>query len=101
MSLLFPVVVLLLLPLFVAGGFYFGGPVVGGCGTTLILVMSLVAFFLGGFDEIFHSATRIRLLSAFRETGRTVDAEKSDLITADYPKPVGGNDDDLDYLTAD
>ena len=47
MNLLLLVVVLLLV--FGGGGFYFGGPVIGGSGLGLILLMCLVAYFMGGF----------------------------------------------------
>lgn len=47
MNLLLLVVVLLLV--FGGGGFYFGGPVIGGSGLGLILLICLVAYFMGGF----------------------------------------------------
>ena len=47
MNLLLLVVVLLLL--FGGGGFYIGGPVIGGSGFGLVLLICLVAYFMGGF----------------------------------------------------
>jgi hypothetical protein len=35
--------------LFGGGGFYFGGPVIGGSGLGLILLICLIVFLMGGF----------------------------------------------------
>ena len=35
--------------LFGGGGFYFGGPVIGGSGLGLILLICLVVYLMGGF----------------------------------------------------
>jgi hypothetical protein len=35
--------------LFGGGGFYFGGPMIGGGGLGLILLIGLVVYFMGGF----------------------------------------------------
>ena len=43
------ILVLLLLLLFGAGGFYIGGPVVGGSGLGLVLLICLIVYFMGGF----------------------------------------------------
>jgi hypothetical protein len=47
MNLLLFLVVLLLL--FGSGGFYFGGPVIGGSGLGLILAICLIVYLAGGF----------------------------------------------------
>jgi hypothetical protein len=47
MNMLLLIVVLLLL--FGGGGFYWGGPVFGGSGLGLVLVICLVIYFMGGF----------------------------------------------------
>ena len=47
MNLLLLVVVLLLL--FGGGGVYFGGPVIGGSGLGLVLLICLVVYLMGGF----------------------------------------------------
>ena len=47
MNILLLLVVLLLL--FGGGGFYMGGPVYGGSGFGLILVIALIVYFMGGF----------------------------------------------------
>jgi hypothetical protein len=41
-----------LMLLFGGGGFYFGGPVIGGSGVGLILLICLIAYFMGGFRSI-------------------------------------------------
>ena len=38
-----------LLLLFGGGGFYYGGPVYGGSGLGLVLLVCLVIYFMGGF----------------------------------------------------
>jgi hypothetical protein len=38
-----------LLILFGGGGFYFGGPVYGGSGLGLVLLIALIIYLLGGF----------------------------------------------------
>ena len=38
-----------LLLLFGSGGFYFGGPVIGGSGLGLILMVCLIVWIMGGF----------------------------------------------------
>jgi hypothetical protein len=43
------VVLILLLLLCGGGGFYFGGPVYGGSGVGLVLLICLVVFLVGGF----------------------------------------------------
>ena len=43
------VLVLVLLLLFGGGGFYYGGPVYGGSGLGLILLVCLVIYLFGGF----------------------------------------------------
>lgn len=43
------IVLLVLLLLFGGSGFYFGGPVIGGSGIGLILLICLVVYFAGGF----------------------------------------------------
>ena len=43
------VLVLVLLLLFGGGGFYYGGPVYGGSGIGLILLVCLVIYLFGGF----------------------------------------------------
>jgi hypothetical protein len=47
MNLLLILVVLILL--FGGGGFYYGGPVYGGSGIGLILVICLIVYLMGGF----------------------------------------------------
>ena len=47
MNILLLLVVLLLL--FGGGGFYFGGPVYGGSGLGLIVLICLIVFLTGGF----------------------------------------------------
>jgi hypothetical protein len=47
MNLLLVLVVLMLL--FGGGGFYYGGPVYGGSGLGLILLICLVVYLTGGF----------------------------------------------------
>ena len=47
MNMILLIVVLLLL--FGGGGFYLGGPVFGGSGLGLILVICLIIYFMGGF----------------------------------------------------
>jgi hypothetical protein len=42
-------VLLVLLLLFGSGGFYFGGPAIGGSGIGLILAICLIIYFMGGF----------------------------------------------------
>jgi hypothetical protein len=49
MNLLLLVVVLLLL--FGGGGFYFGGPVFGGSGLGLVLLICLIVYLMGGFRQ--------------------------------------------------
>jgi len=43
------VLILVLLLLFGGGGFYFGGPVYGGSGLGLVLLIGLVILLTGGF----------------------------------------------------
>jgi hypothetical protein len=104
--LLFMIVPLLLLG---AGGFYFGSPVIRSGGIALILLIWPAAYFLGGFRPRSYSRAWIGLSSALRKPRRTSDPGTSgpnhedsgfDLITADYPKSFGENE-NLDYLTAD
>ncbi|RXK56787.1 DUF3309 domain-containing protein [Oleiharenicola lentus] len=40
--------ILVLLLLFGGGGFYFGGPVFGGSGIGLILLVALIIYLMGG-----------------------------------------------------
>jgi hypothetical protein len=47
MNLLLLVLVLFLV--FGCGGFYFGGPIVGGSGLGLILLVCLIIFLMGGW----------------------------------------------------
>ena len=42
-------IILVLVLLLGGGGFYYGGPVYGGSGIGLILVICLVVYLLGGF----------------------------------------------------
>ena len=42
-------VLLVLLLMFGGGGYYYGGPVYGGSGIGLIIVVGLVIYLLGGF----------------------------------------------------
>ena len=42
-------VLVLFLLMFGGGGYYYGGPVYGGSGLGLVLVVCLVVYFLGGF----------------------------------------------------
>lgn len=48
MNLLLLVIILLLL--FGGGGFYLGGPVYGGSGIGLVLLICLIIFLMGGFS---------------------------------------------------
>jgi hypothetical protein len=41
--------VIILLLLLGGGGFYFGGPVYGGSGLGLVLLICLIVFLMGGF----------------------------------------------------
>ena len=43
------VILLILLLLFGGCGFYFGGPVYGGSGIGLILVICIIVYLMGGF----------------------------------------------------
>ena len=43
------VILIILLLLVGGGGFYFGGPVYGGSGIGLILLICLIVFLTGGF----------------------------------------------------
>jgi hypothetical protein len=42
-------IIIILLLLLGGGGFYFGGPVYGGSGIGLILLVCLIVFLMGGF----------------------------------------------------
>jgi hypothetical protein len=42
-------IVIILLLLLGGGGFYFGGPVYGGSGLGLVLLICLIVFLMGGF----------------------------------------------------
>jgi hypothetical protein len=42
-------IIIILLLLLGGGGFYFGGPVYGGSGLGLVLLVCLVIFLMGGF----------------------------------------------------
>ena len=41
--------IIILILLFGGGGFYIGGPVYGGSGLGLILLICLIIYFMGGF----------------------------------------------------
>jgi len=43
------IVLLVLVLLFGGGGFYFDGPVIGGSGIALVLVICLIVYAIGGF----------------------------------------------------
>ena len=43
------ILIVILLLLFGGGGFYFGGPVYGGSGLGLILLVCLIIYLMGGF----------------------------------------------------
>jgi hypothetical protein len=43
------VLIIILLLLFGGGGFYIGGPVYGGSGIGLILLICVIVYLLGGF----------------------------------------------------
>ena len=42
-------IIIVLLLLLGGGGFYFGGPVYGGSGLGLVLLICLIVFLMGGF----------------------------------------------------